>query len=171
MLLSRRNGALDTDHLPMPKRGTMYNTILVPLDGSPRAERILPHVEALAAKFGSKIILVQVIEPITVGATPYDMGAMVIGEEIDRRTQESKSYLAALISSLAERKVTAEAQTEYGAIVSTLLAVADQHNVDLIAMASHGRTGLARVFYGSTAAGILNRAERPLLVIRAQNEG
>jgi nucleotide-binding universal stress UspA family protein len=48
------------------------------------------------------------------------------------------------------------------------LELADQHNIDLIAMASHGRTGLARVFYGSVAAGILNRAERPLLVIRAQ---
>jgi nucleotide-binding universal stress UspA family protein len=46
--------------------------------------------------------------------------------------------------------------------------VADREQADLIAMASHGRTGLARVFYGSVASGVLNQADRPLLLIRTQ---
>jgi nucleotide-binding universal stress UspA family protein len=146
----------------------MYQTILVPLDGSPRAERILPYVEALAQKFSSKLILLQVIEPVVVGVSPYDAGSALIAAEIDRRTQEAKEYLAALQRTLAEKKIEVQAQAEYGPIVATLLELADQHNVDLIALASHGRTGLSRVFFGSVAAGILNRAERPLLVIRAQ---
>lgn len=52
-------------------------------------------------------------------------------------------------------------------MVSTLLAVAERENADLIGLASHGRTGLGRVFYGSVAAGLLNQTDHPLLLIRA----
>lgn len=147
----------------------MYNTILVPLDGSQRAERILPYVEAIAQRFGSRLHLLQVVEPLVVGVSPYDAGSLFVADEIDRRTQEAKAYLAGLEGQLREKKIAVQSQVEYGPVVSTILEQAEQHNVDLIAMASHGRTGLARVFYGSVAAGILNRAERPLLVIRAQD--
>jgi nucleotide-binding universal stress UspA family protein len=146
----------------------MYQTILVPLDGSRRAERILPHVEALTQKFGAKLVLLQVVEPLVVGMSPYNMGTVFITGEIERRTREAKEYLDALQGTLRKTNIEARTQVEYGPVVATILDVADQHNVDLIALASHGRTGLARVFYGSVAAGILNRADRPLLVIRAQ---
>jgi nucleotide-binding universal stress UspA family protein len=148
----------------------MYQTILVPLDGSKRAERILPHVEAFALKFDAALILLQIVEPIVLGASPYDAGAIYLGEEIDRRTEEAKTYLAGVQNLLREKHIEAQTKVEYGPVVSTILAVADEHNVDLIAMASHGRTGLARVFFGSVASGILNRAERPLLVVRAQDD-
>lgn len=146
----------------------MYKLILVPLDGSARAERILPYVEELAQKFSSKLLLLQIVEPLVTGVSPYDAGTMFVAEEIDRRTQEAKTYLAGLQGKLSEKAINSEAVVEYGPIVSTIQELADQHNADLIAMASHGRTGLARVFYGSVAAGILNQAQRPLLVIRAQ---
>ena len=55
-----------------------------------------------------------------------------------------------------------------GIPVTTILEMAEQENADLIAMASHGRTGLARVFYGSVTAGIMQQVDRPLLLIRAQ---
>ncbi|MCB0075487.1 MAG: universal stress protein, partial [Caldilineaceae bacterium] len=58
---------------------------------------------------------------------------------------------------------------EQGPIVRTILDVAERENADLIAMASHGRSGLARVFYGSVAAGVLQSADRPLLIVRAQD--
>jgi nucleotide-binding universal stress UspA family protein len=147
---------------------TMYKTILVPLDSSWRAERILPYVETLAQTFGGKLILLQVVEPMIVGVSPYDAGALFVANEIERRTQEANHYLTTLQGKLHERNIEAQTQVEYGPVVATILDVAEQHKVDLIALASHGRTGLARVFYGSVAAGILNRADRPLLVIRAQ---
>lgn len=52
----------------------MYKTILVPLDGSPRAETILPHVISLAAHYNARVVLLQVVEPIVAMVTPYDMG-------------------------------------------------------------------------------------------------
>jgi nucleotide-binding universal stress UspA family protein len=146
----------------------MYKTIVVPLDGSARAERILPHVEALAHKFGATLVLLRVVEPIVVGVSPYDMGSMYIAEDIERQTKDAKEYLAGLQGRLAGKQIEAKTYVEYGPIVSTTLDLAEKENADLIALASHGRTGLARVFYGSVAAGILHSATRPLLVIRAQ---
>ena len=62
----------------------------------------------------------------------------------------------------------AKSFVEQGPVVGTILNVAEREQVDLIAMASHGRTGLARVFYGSVAAGILQQVDRPLLLIRSE---
>ena len=54
-----------------------------------------------------------------------------------------------------------------GPVVTSIINIASQEDVDLIALASHGRSGLARVYYGSVAAGILQRVDRPLLLIRS----
>jgi nucleotide-binding universal stress UspA family protein len=147
----------------------MYTRILVPLDGSPRAERILPHVEALAQKFGAKLVLVRVVEPIHIGVAPHELGGLYIPEVAEHLVQEAKTYLNSLQSQLRAKQIEAKTVIESGPVVSTLLAVADRENVDLIALASHGRTGLARVFYGSVAAGLLNQTDRPVLLIRAQD--
>jgi nucleotide-binding universal stress UspA family protein len=55
----------------------------------------------------------------------------------------------------------------HGAVVEEIIKVAENEKVDIIALASHGRTGLSRVFYGSVAAGILHRIDRPLLLVRS----
>jgi nucleotide-binding universal stress UspA family protein len=57
-----------------------------------------------------------------------------------------------------------------GAIVAEIIDAAEREGADLIAMASHGRTGLARVFYGSVAAGVLHRVDRPLLLVRSEGD-
>lgn len=148
----------------------MYNTILVPLDGSKRAERILPYVEELAHKFGSKLVLLQVIEPSVVLAGPYDMGHYYDVNQIEALTEEAKAYLTAQQQRLAQSNIRAEFVVDNGPVVTAVLEEAVRKNADLIAMASHGRSGLARAFYGSVAAGILHQADRPLLLIRAQDE-
>lgn len=148
----------------------MYNTILVPLDGSKRAERILPYVEELAHKFGSKLVLLQVIEPSVVLAGPYDMGHYYDVNQIEALTEEAKAYLTAQQQRLAQSDIRAEFVVDNGPVVTAVLEEAVRKNADLIAMASHGRSGLARAFYGSVAAGILHQADRPLLLIRAQDE-
>ena len=145
----------------------MYTTILVPLDGSPRAEKILAHVESLAAKFGAKVILLQVVEPNVAMVTPYDMVPYYDPAEAEHITQEARTYLATKESELQSLGLTVKSVTESGPVVSVVLDVAEREGADLIAMASHGRTGLGRVFYGSVAEGILHKADRPLLLIRA----
>ncbi len=147
----------------------MYENILVPLDGSPRAERILPYVEELASKFGSRITLLQIVEPEVALVSPYDIAPYYATDAVQRRTQEANAYLAAVEGSFRSKSIEARSLVENGPTVVTILTVAEREQCDLIAMASHGRTGLPRVFYGSVAAGVLHRADRPLLLIRAQN--
>ncbi|MCX6049423.1 MAG: universal stress protein [Chloroflexi bacterium] len=147
----------------------MFKTILVPLDGSKRAERILPHVEALANKFGAKLVLVSIVEPILAGVSPYGNGSYYIAEELERRTTEANTYLTNLQATLSAKQLDVKLIVEYGPAVMTIQDIAEREAVDLVALASHGRTGLARAFYGSVAAGLLNRIDRPLLLIRAQD--
>lgn len=148
----------------------MYQKILVPLDGSQRAEKMLPFVEELAQKFGSQLVLLQVVEPMVTVVAPYDAVPIYYSEELERRTQEAKNYLAGLEKRFTEKGITVKTVVESSPVVSCIIDVAEEEQVDLIAIASHGRTGLARVFYGSVAAGVLQRADRPLLVIRAHEE-
>jgi nucleotide-binding universal stress UspA family protein len=148
----------------------MYDIILVPLDGSTRAETILPYVEDLALGRKSKVILLQVIEPSMLMVTPYDMVPYYDTALAERVVAEAKNYLAGRQGEFQEKGIEAESLVEQGAVVQSILAVADRKNANLIAMASHGRTGLARVFYGSVAAGVLQSADRPLLLVRAQGD-
>lgn len=148
----------------------MYSRILVPLDGSRRAETINSHVEKLALCLGSKVIFVQVLEPTATMVSPYDMVPYYDAEEMDRRTKETSTYLHGIVGEFQEKGIDAAHVTVQGPVVRSILDVAEQEKVTLIAMASHGRSGLARVFYGSVAAGILQQADRPLLIVRAQDE-
>ena len=147
----------------------MYSNILVPLDGSPRAERILPYVEELAKKFGARITLMQVVEPAVAMVSPYDIAPYNALEEQQRQVELARTYLAGQEGSFRTKGISARSCVESGPIVYTIITVAEREGCDLIAMASHGRSGIPRVFYGRVAAGVLHRADRPLLLIRAQN--
>ncbi len=149
----------------------MYQIILAPLDGSQRAERILPYVEELVHKFGSSVILLQVVEPVVPVVSPYDAAPLYFAEEVDRQAEEAKTYLATVQAQLLAKGITqVKTVVENGPVVDSILEVAEREQVELIAYASHGRSGLGSVFYGSVAAGVLHKTVRPLLLIRARNE-
>lgn len=148
----------------------MYNNILVPLDGSKRAERILPYVEDMAMRLEARIVLLQVVERETDRLRPHENLVEPSMNLQKRARQEAEEYLAGLKGEFREKGLQVRAFVEEGPIVRTIIQVAEREGVDLIAMASHGRGGLSRVFYGSVAAGVLQQVDRPLLVIRARQE-
>ena len=148
----------------------MYKTILVPLDGSHRAESILPHVEKLALEFKSKVIFLQVVEPPLYEITnQIDMDNNEYLMSIKQKQDEITAYLAGIQQGFINIGIEASAVVEQGAVVETIISVAQRENADLIAIASHGRSGLSRVFYGSVTAGVLQKIDRPILVIRTRN--
>jgi nucleotide-binding universal stress UspA family protein len=151
----------------------MYKSILVPLDGSSLAEAILPHVESLAKLYGSTILLLQVFElPHMVGlprGTGYDALPEMTPAELNKHVHEAQQYLDKLVAKLSEKGIKAAAKIEYGPVVASIMRTARQEDISLIAMASHGRGGLTDVYYGSVAAGVLQRIDRPLLIVRANN--
>jgi len=148
----------------------MYHTILVPLDGSKRAEAILPHVEQLAQSYGSVVILCQVVELVPRGVGPDGAHLMLAATELDQVIEDAESYLAGWQAKFQKLGLNAKTQVAHGCPPDAIIEVAETENADLIAMASHGRTGLSRVFYGSVAAAILNRVDRPLLLVRSRDD-
>jgi nucleotide-binding universal stress UspA family protein len=146
----------------------MYNTILVPLDGSKRAEAILPHVEDLAGRYGATVIFLRVVEPVPLNVE-LKGAYTVLREEFERRIKQAESYLAALQGEYREKGIEVRIRVVHGSAVEAIIKTAEREGADLIAMASHGRTGLPQVFYGSVAAGVLHRIDHPLLLIRSRD--
>ncbi len=145
----------------------MYQSILVPLDGSRRAERILAHVEPLATHFKSSLVLLRVVEPDLNNLGTHGTSAEFYLKSLERTTQEARGYLASLQGELRQLGISSKIIVEKGPVVNVITSVAAREEISLIAMASHGRTGLSHAFYGSVAAGVLNRIDRPLLLVRA----
>lgn len=147
----------------------MYKTILVPLDGSKRAERILLHVERLAMHYHAKLILLQVIEPPPLIVGP-EGDITLHQQEMERGVNKAENYLAATEGKFQEKGIKTRTHVAHGPVVEAIIATAEREEADLIAIASHGRSGLSQVFYGSVAAGVLHRIDRPLLLIRSHGE-
>ncbi|MEX1247094.1 MAG: universal stress protein [Anaerolineales bacterium] len=154
----------------------MYQRILVPLDGSERAERILPHVETLASKGNSTVILLYVIEPaapsftpgMSMMVTPPPQELEIFWKNLQEAEKQAEEYLKKQAAILEKKGIKTEALLQRGDPVNAIVNMASETNADLIAMTSHGRTGLERVFYGSVTSGVLHKVDRPLLLIRAQ---
>jgi nucleotide-binding universal stress UspA family protein len=153
----------------------MYQTILVPLDGSVRAEHILPHVENLAIQYKSKVILLQVMEPLQIASPSMHMTSALTDtikeslKDFNRRYEENNAYLSGRHGEFREKGIDVRKYVEQGPVVETIISVAQRENADLIAIASHGRSGISRVFYGSVAAGIMQQIDRPMLIVRSRN--
>jgi nucleotide-binding universal stress UspA family protein len=149
----------------------VYKTILVPLDGSERAERVLPYVEELGLRCAARIVLLHVIDPFNVVVGPEGADyAELAHQELGRQKKDAKSYLAASEDKLSGKGIQTESDVVAGAVVDEVMSAAQRHGADLVAMTSHGRTGLPRVFYGSVAAGVLHRIDRPLLLVRSRDD-
>lgn len=148
----------------------MYDRILVLLDGSKRAETILPHVKHLASLGNSTVILLQVVEPSATVSTPYDVVPYYSADLAEQWTREAQEYLEGVQEDFHALGTETKIVIAHGPVVRSILDAAEEEDADLIAMASHGRTGLASVFYGSKAAGVLQQIDRPLLLVRVGKE-
>lgn len=142
---------------------------MVLLDGSELAECVLPHVEAVATGCNvSKVTLVRVVAPLRlIGGVESHISP----EERQRLEKDSvelsAKYLDEKAQSLRETGVQVEYQTLFGSVVEEAVNFVVKHEVDLIIIATHGRSGVSRMFLGSTADRVLRAAPVPVLMIRA----
>lgn len=148
----------------------MYKKILVPLDGSELSEGVLPHVNALAKCMGSQIVLLRVITaPVyeTVFADTL-VAHPVPNEEVGTRAY-AEGYLQRVAFDQFDPKVQVTYEVSGGPIAETILDYASGVEADLIAMSTHGRSGIARMVIGSVADEIVRRSNLPVLLVRPEN--
>ncbi len=156
----------------------MYSRILVPLDGSDLAEQVLPHAEAIAAKFGSTITLLLATDLprvfLQTGAAPGGMPVAVPvlnpSPIVEGEHEAAVGYLDAVAQRLRATGVAVNYEQLDGAAAEVILERARQLPADLIAMTTHGRGGLGRLVYGSVADAVLRRAPCPVLLVRIHEE-
>ena len=138
----------------------MYQKILVPLDGSAVAEVALPHAVQLAAMCHADIVLLRVAF-----AAAFTSGDPVAAESA--AVSESATYLEQVAQARQSQELMLSTAIRYGNAAEEVLAYAEQQNISLIVMATHGRSGVGRWLLGSTAEKVLRGSTVPVLLIRA----
>jgi len=146
----------------------MYNKILVPLDGSKRAEAIMPHVEEMADRYKAEVIFLRVEELHVMLEWDEVVDLENCRDKFDTRKKASEAYLSQLKTKFRDKGIRADARVVHGPVVKSILTAAEEMDVDIILMASHGLSGVRRTFYGSVTAGVLQKIDRPLLIIRTR---
>jgi nucleotide-binding universal stress UspA family protein len=147
----------------------MIRKILVPLDGTHRAETILPYVEEMAHCFEASVVFLEVIEPVPVVMDGTASAVSLQINEMKALEDQGRLYLAARAGEFRQKGIRAETRLLYGPVVDAILKQAEAESADMIAMASHGRQGLERIVFGSVAEGVLHQAKTALLLIRARD--
>lgn len=136
----------------------MFETILVPLDGSRLAERAIPHAERLAQACGAGLVLLRA-ETAGIGASRVAV------------VQGALAYLEAIATELRGRGRAVRTTVPYGDPATSVVEEAHRGKADLIVLASHARAGLAHLIYGSVAEEILARAPIPAFLVEVRPDG
>ena len=155
----------------------MYKNILVPVDGSELAECVLPHVETIVKGCNNpNVILVRVVEPstspfgaVTDGGTVFtEQEAEKVRQEIDQRNKiEAQQYLMTLAGRIKYGSAAVQTMLLYGKPAESLAEYVRKNNIDLVVMSTHGRSGVSRWVWGSTADKLLRSACVPVMMVRA----
>ncbi|MBI3943375.1 MAG: universal stress protein [Chloroflexi bacterium] len=141
--------------------------ILVPLDGSPLAEIALPYAISLAQKFHAEVVLLRIFTlPLYPFTVIIDMDATpMLAMEAARN--EAFSYLEQIAPRLRQAGVRTRTVVRCIPVADGIIDFAQEEEVDLIVMSTHGRSGVGRWLLGSVADRVLRGAAVPVLLIRA----
>jgi nucleotide-binding universal stress UspA family protein len=142
--------------------------ILITLDGSPLSAHVLEPAMQIARRTLADVTLLRALPPLD----PYELQAMDAHEAgLGQRLREelrdqAQTYLWSAAEPYARQGMTIHTVVEYGEAAQTIMDYAERAEIDLIAMATHGRTGLRRWRYGSVTEKVLRATGRSMLVVR-----
>ncbi len=149
----------------------MYKKIVVPLDGSELAECVFPHLETIVKGCQSpEVIVVRTVEPLTV---PYgrEVAQFTSLEQVEafetHQKVDAEKYLKEVVARLKKNGVNARAEVVYGKAGESLGDYVTKNDVDLVIIATHGRSGISRWVWGSVADRLLRSVSVPVLMVRA----
>ena len=140
----------------------MYHNILIPLENSSADETILGHIKPLARMTGARLLLVHVADGWA--ARHFDHLKLAESEEM----KEDRAYLEKRRSDLTEEGFSCDAVLALGEPSDEIIKLAHAHNVDLIAMSTHGHRFISDLLYGSTADKVRHLVDVPVLLPKAK---
>jgi nucleotide-binding universal stress UspA family protein len=144
----------------------MYKKILVPLDGSPLAEAVLPYAEDLAKTENAEIILLTVPNIPTTDVFVRNATMASVIEDIQKDVEEAAvKYVNDKAVAIKKDNVKVSVMVQTGPVPDTIIQVAENMHVDMIAMSTHGRTGIQRWLMGSVADQIIHGTHIPVMLI------
>ncbi|MFC1867174.1 universal stress protein [Thermodesulfobacteriota bacterium] len=146
----------------------MYKKIMVPLDGSELAECVLPHLEAFIK--GDNTIDVSLVRVVSL-EMPYNGEYAIAPDLLAKRESETESlakdYLNKIVNRLKREGAALHAEVIVGRVTESLADYAMKNDIDLIIIATHGRSGITRWVRGSVSDKVLRSAKVPVLMVRA----
>jgi nucleotide-binding universal stress UspA family protein len=142
----------------------MTMTILCATDFSPSSHQAIHLAGSLARRTGDDVVLVHVIEPM-LQAVPYALPGATVWE--GEMKASADAALAGEVRALRDRGISATTEVIVGNPAATLLSIIDARKPRLAVMGTHGRKGVGRLFLGSVAGRVINKAACPVLVTRA----
>jgi nucleotide-binding universal stress UspA family protein len=143
-----------------------FERVLVPLDGSTFSEQIIEQVVRLDPMRAAELVLLQVL-PVPERTSPSRSGLPLENHDLLSRQGLARDYLRRVAAELKQRGVDASTRVMvHASTPDAILQAAADHDVDMVAMATHGRGGLTRLLLGSVAEEVLRVTDRPLLLYR-----
>jgi nucleotide-binding universal stress UspA family protein len=143
-----------------------FKSILVPLDGSPLSEEALEPALGLAETYAATLWLLRVTSPSDLFADSIELQQLKF-ELADKMQREAELYLKSIHERYTNSKLSIKTESVMGSPGDAIIECAAQHNIDLIVMSSHGRSGLSRWVYGSVAEKVLRGTHCATLIIRS----
>jgi len=145
-----------------------YKHLLVPLDGSELAEQALIDALAMAKLIDAEVTLLRVVLPIKDVIAEYTHHAIHIDEQWETRKKLAHDYLEGICERWDCGSLTIHITVKKGSVAETIIDYTRDHPIDLIVMATHGRSGLQRWVYGSVADKVLRGADLHVWLVRAR---
>lgn len=150
--------------------------ILVPLDGSKVGETALPYIEGLVSKLSpevkTEVTLFQAVSSLNHYVVAGETGVSIpyTEKEMEQIKKKSQDYLKRAGEGLKSKGAGVKVKVGVGKADEETTRAADEINVDLIAMSSHGRSGISRWAFGSITDKVLRGGNKPVLIVRAPKE-
>lgn len=141
-----------------------FEHVLIPLDGSALSEEILEPATVLGEPMGAEYTLIQAIDPPMLGYAPAAQVAGVDEQVLEQWRAEAQAYLERVAGRMRARGLLVRTSVLYAPPAVAILDYAREHAVDLIAMSTHGRGGVARMLLGSVADKVVRGAGCPVLI-------
>jgi nucleotide-binding universal stress UspA family protein len=145
----------------------MYKKIMVPLDGSVLSESVLPHLESFISGFSeAEVVFVRVVEPASIHASAEFMNVdeLIGRDSIMKSTAEE--YLKRVVDRLKYGETKLYTKVIIGKLEESLVHYAEENDIDLILIATHGRSGIDRWVRGSVAEKVLRSSNIPVMMVR-----